>query len=80
MVDDFHKSRNCESHQAEGHDNPEEALVANVFGDEAGHHAGNHHSTEVLTCGTDGEDCGGTFATREGDKIEGVGSETKTVA
>ena len=80
MVDDFHKSRNSESHQAEGHDNPEEALVANVFGDETRHHAGYHHTTEVLTCRTDREDCCGVFATREGDEVEGVGSKAKTVA
>lgn len=80
VVFNLHKCGDGEGDEAEGHDYPEETLIANVFGDETRHHAGNHHTTEVLTCGTDGEDGGGVFASGEGDEIEGVGGKAKAVA
>ena len=53
MVFNLHKCGDGEGDEAEGHDDPEETLVADVFGDEAGDHAGNHHATEVLAGGAD---------------------------
>lgn len=80
MIHYLHTGGHGESDEAESHDNPEETLVADVFGDEAGDHAGNHHATEVLAGGADGEDGGGVFASGEGDEIEGVGGKAKAVA
>ena len=69
-----------EGDEAEGHDDPEEVLVADVAGDEAGDDAWNHDAAEVLAGGADGEDGGGALAAGEGDEVEGVGGESESVA
>lgn len=76
----LHKCGDGEGYEAERHDEPEETLIANVFGDETRHHAGNHHAAQILTRGADGEDGCGAFATGESDEIEGVGSKAKSIA
>ena len=80
MVFNLHTGGDGESDEAECHDDPEETLVADILRDETRHHAGNHHATKVLTCGADGKDCRGAFATGEGDEIESVGGKAKAVA
>ena len=80
MVFNLHTGGDSESDETESHDNPEETLVADILRDETRHHAGNHHTTEVLAGGADGEDGGGVFASGEGDEIEGVGGKAKAVA
>ena len=80
VVNYLHTGGDGEGDEAEGHDEPEEVLVADVLGDETRDHAWEHHTTKVLTCRADGEDGCGAFATREGDEVEGVGSKAETIA
>ena len=77
---DVYKGRDRKGDETESHDQPEEFLIAYVLGDEARHHAGQHHATQILTCRADGKDGSRALATGEGDKIERVGGETKTIA
>ena len=80
VVLDLDAGGDGEGDEAEGHDDPEEILVADVAGDEAGHDAWNHHATEVLACRADGEDGCGALTAGEGDEVEGVGGESESVA
>ena len=80
VVLDLDEGGDGEGDEAEGHDDPEEVLVADVAGDEAGDDAGDHDAAEVLAGGADGEDGGGALAAGEGDEVEGVGGESESVA
>lgn len=79
VVFNLHASGDGEGNKTECHHQPKEVLIADVLRDEAGNHTWNHHTTKILTCGTDGENCCGAITSRESDEKESVSSKAKAI-